>query len=268
MKRILTALALLPLVLYVVLWGPLWSFFAVLTTVALICYYEYAGIAAAYGFGSLGPLGYGVGLWLLLLGDEPLLLLTLLLLSALALSLRLDDLAKALPRSALLLAGVVYVFGCWRYAVLLRNASPYWLLFAMALSWVGDIAAYYIGRSLGKLLPDAEKTDCRGMCVGPRGTVWAAVWGSRGNEGALHLVRKSPQDAAPRDLGAVSVSNPDYTPFVDADGKPLPYHHGFRKTPEGVFTPLYHMGIAETEDGRVYMLVIDPYTVLEFDVPK
>jgi phosphatidate cytidylyltransferase len=150
MKRILTALALLPLVLYVVLWGPLWSFFAVLTTVALICYYEYAGIAAAYGFGSLGPLGYGAGLWLLLLGDEALLMLTLLVLSALALSLRLDDLAKALPRAALLLAGVVYVFGCWRYAVLLRNASPYWLLFAMALSWVGDIAAYYIGRSLGR----------------------------------------------------------------------------------------------------------------------
>jgi phosphatidate cytidylyltransferase len=150
MKRILTALALLPLVLYVVLWGPLWSFFAVLTTVALICYYEYAGIAAAYGFGSLGPLGYGAGLWLLLLGEEALLMLTLLVLSALALSLRLDDLAKALPRAALLLAGVVYVFGCWRYAVLLRNISPYWLLFAMALSWVGDIAAYYIGRSLGR----------------------------------------------------------------------------------------------------------------------
>jgi len=51
MKRILTALVLLPLVLYVVIWGPLWSFFAVLTSVALICYYEYAGIAAAYGFG-------------------------------------------------------------------------------------------------------------------------------------------------------------------------------------------------------------------------
>ena len=150
MKRILTALALLPLVLYVVLWGPPWSFFAVLTTVALICYYEYAGIAAAYGFGSLGPLGYGAGLWLLLLGEEALLMLTLLVLCALALSLRLDDLAKALPRASLLLAGVVYVFGCWRYAVLLRNISHYWLLFAMALSWVGDIAAYYIGRSLGR----------------------------------------------------------------------------------------------------------------------
>lgn len=150
MKRILTALVLLPLVLYVVLWGPLWSFFAVLTAVALICYYEYAGIAAAYGFGSMGPIGYAAGLWLLLTGEEGLLVLTLLGLSVLVLSLRLDDLAKSLPRTALLLLGVVYVFGCWRYAVLLRNTSPYWLLFALALSWVGDIAAYYVGRSLGR----------------------------------------------------------------------------------------------------------------------
>ncbi|SVB57882.1 uncharacterized protein METZ01_LOCUS210736, partial [marine metagenome] len=29
------------------------------------------------------------------------------------------------------------------------------------------------GQSLGKLLPQAAKTDCRAMCVGPSGTVWA-----------------------------------------------------------------------------------------------
>src|SRR5437763_10757676 len=121
MKRLLTALVLLPLVLYVVLWGPFWSFFAVLTAVALICFHEYAGIAAAYGFGELGPLGYAAGLWLLLTGEDALLVFTLLLLCALALSLRLDNLAKCLPRAALLLLGVIYIFGCWRFAVLLRN---------------------------------------------------------------------------------------------------------------------------------------------------
>jgi phosphatidate cytidylyltransferase len=150
MKRILTAVVLLPLVLYVVIWGPLWSFFAVLGTVALICYYEYAGIAAAYGFGKLGPLGYAAGLWLLLVGEQGLLLLTLFALAALALSMRSANLAHTLPRAALMLLGVVYIFGCWRFAVLLRAENPYWLLFALALSWVGDIAAFYVGRSLGK----------------------------------------------------------------------------------------------------------------------
>jgi phosphatidate cytidylyltransferase len=150
MKRILTALVLLPLVLYVVLWGPLWSFFAVLTAVALICFHEYCGIAKAYGFGEMGPLGYAAGLWLLLTGEEGLLVFTLLLLCAMVLSMRLDDLSKSLPRVSLLLCGVVYIFGCWRFAVLLRNASPYWLMFALALSWVGDIAAYYVGRTVGR----------------------------------------------------------------------------------------------------------------------
>lgn len=150
MKRILTALVLLPLVLYVVLAGPLWSFFAVLIAVALICYHEYTGIARAYGFGELGPLGYAAGLWLLLAGAEGLVVFTLVLLCGLALSLRADDLSKSLPRAALLLCGVVYIFGCWRFAVLLREASPYWLMFALALSWVGDIAAYYVGRAFGK----------------------------------------------------------------------------------------------------------------------
>src|SRR5215813_5789644 len=103
MKRILTALVLLPLVLYVVLWGPLWSFFAVLTSVALICYHEYAAIAAAYGFGELGPLGYAAGLWLLVTGEEALLVFTVLALCALGLALRLGDLSKCLPRTALLL---------------------------------------------------------------------------------------------------------------------------------------------------------------------
>jgi phosphatidate cytidylyltransferase len=151
MKRILTALVLLPLVVYVVLWGPLWSFYAVLSSVALICYHEYAGIAAAYGFGNLGPIGY-VGIWLLAPYEQNLLLfLTLFALAVLTLSMRAEDLAKSVPRAALLVLGVFYVFGCWRFAALLRiNYNPYWLMFALALSWVGDIAAYYVGRSLGR----------------------------------------------------------------------------------------------------------------------
>jgi phosphatidate cytidylyltransferase len=150
MKRILTALVLLPLVLYVVLLGPLWSFYAVLSAVALICYYEYAGIAAAYGFGKLGPIGYAAGLWLLLVGEEGLLVLTLFALAAMAVSMRAADLAKGLPRASAMLLGVVYIFGCWRFADLLRRDNPYWLMFALALSWIGDIAAYYVGRNLGK----------------------------------------------------------------------------------------------------------------------
>ncbi len=174
MKRILTALVLLPLVLYVVLLGPVWSFFAVLGSVALICYYEYSTIAAAYGFGKLGPIGYAAGLWLLLVGQEGLLVLTLFTLAAMAFSMRADDLAHALPRASLLVLGIVYVFGSWRFAVLLRQESPYWLLFALALSWVGDIAAFYVGRSLGKH-PLAPRVSPKKSWEGAAASVAASI---------------------------------------------------------------------------------------------
>lgn len=149
MKRVLTALALIPLIAYVVLWGPLPLFYAVLAAVALICYHEYATIAAAYGFGTLGPIGYA-GLLLLIPGQDAAPILTLLALATLVLGMRSSDLAHSLPRAALLLTGVVYIFGTWRFAALLWPQERTWLMFALALSWIGDIAAYYVGRSLGR----------------------------------------------------------------------------------------------------------------------
>jgi phosphatidate cytidylyltransferase len=87
---------------------------------------------------------------LLLVGEEGLLVLTLFAMAVLALAMRAGDLRQSLPRASVTLLGVVYVFGTWRFAVLLRAENPYWLMFALALSWVGDIAAYYVGRSLGR----------------------------------------------------------------------------------------------------------------------
>ena len=57
MKRVLTAAALIPVVVYVVLWSNVWIFLAVLFTAAFLCYREYDSIAAAYGFGAPGLAG-------------------------------------------------------------------------------------------------------------------------------------------------------------------------------------------------------------------
>ena len=57
MKRVLTALALIPIVGWVVLFANSWIFLAVLVTVACLCYREYNDIAAAYGFGAPGVVG-------------------------------------------------------------------------------------------------------------------------------------------------------------------------------------------------------------------
>ncbi len=150
MKRVLTAAALIPPVIATVFFANQWIFCAVVVLVAILCYREYDGIAAAYGFGKPGLLGYVAGFALLFWGWEAWLVVVFAALAAFALSMRAADLAQALPRSALLVTGVVYIFGAWRCAIPLHRFNPHWLMFALIVNWVGDAGAYYFGRRFGK----------------------------------------------------------------------------------------------------------------------
>jgi phosphatidate cytidylyltransferase len=152
MKRVLTALALVPIVVYVVLFANLWVFLAVLFSVAFLCYREYDHIAAAYGFGAPGLAGAAAGYLLFAWPDHrpAWLFLVAVALVAFVAVMRMDDLSKALPRASLLIAGVVYVFGAWKCAIPLREINPHWLMYGLMLNWVGDTGAYFIGRKFGK----------------------------------------------------------------------------------------------------------------------
>ena len=150
MKRVVTALALIPIVVYVVLWANFWIFLAVLASVACLCYREFDGIAASYGYGAPGPIGYGAGLLLLVVDRDAWLLLVAAALLTLVLAMRANNLGTSLPGAALRLMGIIYVFGAWKCAIPLRDRSPHWLMFALLVNWAGDIGAYYVGRSLGR----------------------------------------------------------------------------------------------------------------------
>lgn len=150
MKRVVTAIVLIPIVVYLVLWANFWVFVTVLAVVACLCYREYDAIAASYGYGAPGPLGYGAGLSLLLPVPEAWLLLTAVALLVLALAMRAEDLASSLPRAAIRMMGILYVFGTWKCAIPLRDRSPHWLMFALLVNWAGDVGAYYVGRGLGR----------------------------------------------------------------------------------------------------------------------
>ena len=102
-----------------------------------------------------------------------------------------------------------------------------------------------MGKSLGKLIEKAEKTDCRAMCVAADGRVWAGVAATfKGAGQHLHLVSYRPGDSSPTDHGPLAIRNPDYTNFKDEKEKPLKYHHGVIRRKDGPLVPRYTiMGI-------------------------
>lgn len=150
MKRVLTAAILTPVIIAAILIAPLWLFMAVVTIITLLCFYEYSGMVTQHGIRAPGVFGYVAGLLVLLAPKVDVAIIVALAVIALALSLRWNDLSECLPWAGALMLGVAYVFGCWRFAIVLHAIDPRWLLFAVSLNWAGDIAAYYVGRRFGR----------------------------------------------------------------------------------------------------------------------
>ncbi len=135
-------------------------------------------------------------------------------------------------------------------------------LYAYDLTAEGDTLR---GRRLGPLVAESDQTDCRALCVGPTGQVWAAVTAHvKLGPSVLHLVSYKPGDKAPRNHGPVAIRNPGYTEFNDADGKQLPWHSGLRNLDDGTTTTRYvNLGVCQGSDGSVYSLMLSPYTLLK-----
>jgi phosphatidate cytidylyltransferase len=151
MKRVITALILIPFIAWVTLASPQAVFLLVLAATGLLAYDEFDTIAASSGIARAGWPGMAAGLALLFTPNPAVfVVLVLIAMLGLALALRVNNFAAALPAAAVFSLGVVYVFGAWRCAADLRVLNPHWLLFAMALSWAGDTAALYVGRPFGK----------------------------------------------------------------------------------------------------------------------
>jgi phosphatidate cytidylyltransferase len=150
MKRVLTALILIPTFCYLILWAPPMAFIAAVVVVAILCFREFAELAALHQIEKPGVFGYVAGLLVLFLPGKDFAFLVLVAILAMALALRSRELAEAMPAAATLLLGVVYVFGALRCGVDLHGISAYWLFFALSLNWVGDIAALYVGRLIGR----------------------------------------------------------------------------------------------------------------------
>jgi len=154
MTRILTALVLIPLVVWVVLAGPQWALLAIMAAVGLIAFHEFDTIAGAQGIAKSGGVGLAAGLILLFAPEPAWVVIGILAVVLMVVELRQVDFSKALPGAATALLGVVYIFGAWRSALALRAVDPpfgpHWLMIALLVSWAGDTAALYVGRSIGR----------------------------------------------------------------------------------------------------------------------
>jgi len=201
MKRVVTALLLIPFFCYMVLWAPQWAFLGTVAAVAVLCFREYGELAALHGTRKPGLFGYVAGLLLLSLPGKDGAFFVLIAVFAMSLALRSRQMTQALPDAAALLLGVAYVFGSLRCGIELRAISPYWLFFALSLNWAGDIAALYVGRILGrhKLAPN----------VSP-GKSWEGSIGSTAASviyGALYFPRLLPAAPLAAALGLTVIAN-------------------------------------------------------------
>ena len=139
-----------------------------------------------------------------------------------------------------------------------------------AYDLTGESGDTLAGRTVGTVVSGAKAVDCRAMCVGRSGTVWSATT-EQAPEGfqLLHLVSYRPGEAAPTDHGPVAIGNPDYTKFTDDAGKPLPFHGGTITLPDGTLTTRHViLGVTEGHDGNVYVLALQPYTLLQVPDPR
>src|SRR5450755_2706882 len=201
MKRVLTALLLIPTFCYLILWAPLAAFLAAVAVVAILCFREYADLVSLHHIEKPGVFGYVAGLLVLFLPGKDFAFLVLVAILAMALALRSRELGQSLPAAATLLLGVVYVFGSLRCGVDLHGISQYWLFFALSLNWVGDIAALYVGRLIGrhKMAPRVSPGK---SWEGAAASVTASVV-----YGALYFPRLLPSVPLLEGLGLTALAN-------------------------------------------------------------
>jgi len=156
MKRILTAAVLVPLVLALVLWGPLWLMMFAAWVIAELALYEYIGLADGFGLRTPRPavLLCSTGLFAAAYWFPGFLLpamwiFAVVLLGVCALTSPLD---RVLGDTAAGFFGLIYIAYPLVLAPLIttQENGVAQLLFLLIVVWAGDTVALYVGRAIGR----------------------------------------------------------------------------------------------------------------------
>jgi phosphatidate cytidylyltransferase len=150
MKRIITAAVLIPLIVWTVIWAPTWAFLIVTAVIGAAAFYEFDGIVAAHGIAPTKWWGIILGVIFMLLPEPGVPILVVIAAILIAWQLDAKDFSKILPSVGAAILGIVYIFGAWRCAILLRADNATLLMVPLLVSWAGDTAAMYVGKAYGK----------------------------------------------------------------------------------------------------------------------
>lgn len=191
LRRVLTALVLLPLLYVIIRMAPPEGFFLLVAAVILTGQYEFyrlyyprnhsgrifiglvMGISVAFGFylHSIPVGGYAL-----------MLILTLVVMGGMLFTLfSVQELHRILSDSAVTFLGVAYVSFLLSHLLFLRGLSEgeYLILFVLGITWLGDAGAYYTGSLLGRR-PLAARISPRKTVEGSLGGLGVGVLGSLG----------------------------------------------------------------------------------------
>lgn len=171
LKRIATAIVLIPIVLALVLRAPVPVVALVAGAVALVTVQEFLKLTESYGIHPLGmPTYVLVGLFFLFLvvgsaSPSPQLSTLKFVVATgfacaivpflfLTIAMRGADLKAAYPAAAASTFAFVYIAVPLAMLAQLRQqiAGAFWLLYLFFVVWAGDVFAYFVGRSIGRHL--------------------------------------------------------------------------------------------------------------------
>jgi phosphatidate cytidylyltransferase len=172
-QRLLSALVLIPLVV-VLVWWNLWVLVVVVIGLIVVGLLELYGAFTQGGFQPRAGLGLAVAVGLALavtlrqvgLGDFLPLVITLAVLASLVFELSRHSHEGALPAWALTLAGAFYISWLFSHLIMLRaldtplapvplarlglQPGAAWIYLVLAITWLQDSVAYFVGRAWGR----------------------------------------------------------------------------------------------------------------------
>ena len=168
MKRVLTALVLIPLVLLAVFKAPNWLFTLLVGVVALLALKEYLDLVEAYGVKPIRWLtavvvacefafivwfsltNASIAAWIPFVTIALLAILFLAPFFFLIAAMRQAELSKAFPSAAMSFFAFVYISTPMACVAVLQAVGWYPLIFTFFAVWAGDIVAMYTGKAIGR----------------------------------------------------------------------------------------------------------------------